>query len=43
MDICVDSAILLFSISVNADLVPKKLGEFDFKEKTGYDLRYIMI
>jgi len=33
--------ILLFSVSVKGDLVPKKLWEFDFKEKTGKDLRQI--
>jgi hypothetical protein len=32
---------LIGAASANAELVPKKLWEFDFKEKTGYDLRYI--
>jgi hypothetical protein len=35
------TAILLFSVTVKGDLVPKKLWEFDFKEKTGYDLGFI--
>ena len=32
---------LMAANSANADLVPKKLWEFDFKEKTGKDLGYI--
>ena len=40
-NVCVFTMILLFSVSVKGDLVPKKLWEFDFKEKTGKDLRQI--
>tara|TARA_B100002003_G_C13965047_1_gene467269 strand:- start:503 stop:715 length:213 start_codon:yes stop_codon:yes gene_type:complete len=29
--------ILLFSVTVNADLVPKKVGELDLKEMTSKD------
>ena len=33
------TAILIFSVAVNANLVPKKLLEFDLKEMTGKDAK----